>query len=351
MKSSLLAVIVLCAFTKLSAQNIFTPDYCTEFVHQKLNDFNIKLHNAITTGKVKAYKNDSLITEWTTEELETYLSPTFEVMVPNPDNPDDPYDLVGREVKYTFTPESDFKGISISYQKEVENCEISFEARAVSPLVNAGWETGLDIGPYPVGWVKVKDLKRVFNKQELRMLQSIIAARSIMGDFVNTYLYPDGEAEDLGNDISAKTIYNEPYWQLINAKADTILGVHYAELLKYSATKHLEQNGTFYKDQELKTAYDYVVFDLAVKVTVMVPNPDNPDDPYDLIAIEVAEGFDFFQINEITFHKTKKDIVIQMKTSQEVGEKSVYFSYSKLKKYIPEYDRIVLEELIKSLLK
>jgi hypothetical protein len=351
MKSSLLAVIILCAFTKLSAQNTFTRDYCTEFVHQQLNEFNIKLHNAITTGKVKAYKNDSLTTEWTTADLETYLSPTFEVMVPNPDNPDDPYDLVGREVKYNFTPESDFKGISISYQKEVEDYKISFEARSIAPLVSIVWEHGLDFDPYPVAWVKMKDLKRVFSKQELHFYRSIIAARSTMGDFVNTNLYPCGENIYLWNDISAQTIYNVPYWQYINERVDTILGTHYAELLKYAATKYIEQNGTFYKDVELQNAYDYVVFDLAVKVSVMVPNPDNPDDPYDLIVLEVAENFDFFQVNEIAFHKTKKGIIVQMKTDQEVGGESLYFSYSKVKMYIPEYDRIVLDELIKSLTK
>lgn len=351
MKLSIFAILILCLFASVNAQNSFSQNYCTEFVHQKLNNFNIKLHNAIISGKVKAFKNDSLTTEWTSEELETYLSPTFEVMVPNPDNPDDPYDLVSKEVKYTFTPKNDFKGISISYQKEVDDYEISFAARAVSPLVNVGWETGLDIGPYPVAWVKIKDLKHVFSKQELGIYRSIIAARSTMGDFVNESLYPYGENIYLWNDISAQTIYNVPYWQYINERVDTILGIHYANLLKYAATKYLEQNGTFYQDEELKNAYDYVVFDLAVKVTVMVPNPDNPDDPYDLIAMEVAEGFDFFQINEITFHKTKKDFIVQMKTDQEVGGKSLYFSYSKVKKYIPKYDRIVLDELIKSIVK
>jgi hypothetical protein len=346
MKSVIIALFMALASAQLRAQNTFTRNYCTEFVHQKLNDFNIKLHNAITTGKVKAYKSDSLSTEWTAEDLETYLSPTFEVMVPNPDNPDDPYDLVGREVKYNFTPESDFKGISISYQKEVENFEISFEVRAVAPLVFVPVESW-DKGYYPVAWVKIMDLKRVFNKRELQLYRSIIAARSTMGDFVNTYLYPCGENIYFWNDISAQTIYNVPYWQYINERVDTVLGMHYAELLKYAATKYLEQNGAFYKEEELKNAYDYVVFDLAVKVT----NPDNPDDPYDLIAIDVEDNFDFFQINEITFHKTKKDIIIQMKTDQEVGGKSLYFSYSKVKKYIPKYDRIVLDELIKSLTK
>ena len=350
MKLGIFALLMILASAQLKAQNTFTRYYCTEFVHQKLNDFNIKLHNAIVAGKVKAYKNDSLTTEWTTDELETYLSPTFTEMVQNPDNPDDPYDLVGKEVKFVFTPESDFKGISVSYQKEVENFEISFEARAVAPLVFVPVESW-DKGYYPVAWVKIKDLKHVFSKHELGIYRSIIAARSTMGDFVNTYLYPCGENIYLWNDISAQTIYNVPYWQYINERVDTVLGMHYAELLKYAATKYLEQNGTFNKDQELKNAYDYVVFDLAAKVTVMVPNPDNPDDPYDLIAIDVEDNFHFFQINEIAFHKTKKDLIVQMKTDQEVGGKSLYFSYSKVKKYIPDYDRIVLEELIKSLTK
>ena len=68
------------------------------------NPFYLIIWNAAMNGEVTAYVNDSLTSIKTPEDVLKEVSIETTVMIPNPDNPDDPYDLVPTTVSEVYEP-------------------------------------------------------------------------------------------------------------------------------------------------------------------------------------------------------------------------------------------------------
>ena len=69
-----LSVLFLLISASVFGQGTLTPDVATAFVHQKIDALNLKIWNAVHTGEITAYKNDSLATETSSSEIREWSS-------------------------------------------------------------------------------------------------------------------------------------------------------------------------------------------------------------------------------------------------------------------------------------
>ena len=114
-----------------NAQHEIDADVCTKFVHSKINELNVKIWNAVHSGEIVAYTNYSLASTKNSDEIYTQTALKTTVMVSNPENPDDPYDLIPVQVFELFEFERVHKISVIQYQKDViinfkKGCLMSF---------------------------------------------------------------------------------------------------------------------------------------------------------------------------------------------------------------------------------
>ena len=75
-----------------------------KIIHWPRNPFYLIVWNAAMDGSVPAYRDDSLTSILTPEDITKMASIESTVSVPNPDNPDDPYDLIQVTVTETYSP-------------------------------------------------------------------------------------------------------------------------------------------------------------------------------------------------------------------------------------------------------
>ena len=127
-------------------------------MHWPRNPFYLLVWNAAMNGELTAYANDSL----------TSISIETTVMVTNPDNPDDPYDLVPKTVVETKEP-SDFVKYRLMEDWIFDYNYSDFRARiiAIAPLISPMTESGLELGEVPLYWLKMDDLRDKLAQEEV----------------------------------------------------------------------------------------------------------------------------------------------------------------------------------------
>ena len=137
-------------------------------MHWPRNPFYLIIWNAAMNGEVSAYVNDSLTSIKTPEDVLKEVSIETTVMIPNPDNPDDPYDLVPTTVSETYEP------IKIVKYRIMEDWIFDynysdFRARiiAIAPLWRPITESGLELGETPIYWIKMDDLRDKLSGEEV----------------------------------------------------------------------------------------------------------------------------------------------------------------------------------------
>ncbi|PCJ66501.1 MAG: hypothetical protein COA58_06910 [Bacteroidetes bacterium] len=137
-------------------------------MHWPRNPFYLIIWNAALNGDVSAYANDSLTTVITPEDIIKAVSIEMTVMITNPDNPDDPYDLVPKTVKETYEPEKIVK-YRIMEDWIFDYNYSDFKARiiAISPLIKLPTESGVELGEVPIYWLKMDDLRDKLSQEEV----------------------------------------------------------------------------------------------------------------------------------------------------------------------------------------
>ena len=137
-------------------------------MHWPRNPFYLVVWNAAMEGDVTAYLNDSLTSIITPEEILNKVTIEQTVMIPNPENPDDPYDLVPTTVKEIYEPEK------INKYRLMEDWIFDynysdFRARiiAIAPLWKRLTESGLELGEAPLYWLKMDDLRPILANEEV----------------------------------------------------------------------------------------------------------------------------------------------------------------------------------------
>jgi len=90
------------------------------------------------------------------------------VSVPNPDNPDDPYDLIQITVTETYSP-SKIEKYRIMEDWIFDYNYSDFRARiiAIAPLWRPLTESGLELGEVPLFWLKMDDIREKLSQEEV----------------------------------------------------------------------------------------------------------------------------------------------------------------------------------------
>ncbi|NNJ54842.1 MAG: gliding motility protein GldN [Bacteroidia bacterium] len=137
-------------------------------MHWPRNPFYLIVWNAAMNGEVSAYVNDSLTSIKTPEDVLKEVSIETTVMIPNPDNPDDPYDLVPTTVSEVYEPNKIVK-YRIMEDWIFDYNYSDFRARiiAIAPLWRPITESGLELGETPIYWIKMDDLRDKLSGEEV----------------------------------------------------------------------------------------------------------------------------------------------------------------------------------------
>ncbi len=137
-------------------------------MHWPRNPFYLMIWNAAMDGEVAAYRDDSLTSIKTPEDILKEISIESTVMVPNPDNPNDPYDLVPITVRETLEP-SKIQKYRLMEDWIFDYNYSDFRARiiAIAPLVKPLTESGIELGEIPLYWLKMEDLRDKLSNQEV----------------------------------------------------------------------------------------------------------------------------------------------------------------------------------------
>lgn len=151
---------------------IDTREKQNKVMHWPRNPFYLIIWNSVMKGvegftPVAAYATDSLDRRITPEEINKNTSIETTVWVPNPENPDDPYDLVEEPMSIEFNPE-DIEKYRIMEDWIFDYNYSDFRARiiAISPLYRPLTESGIELGEQPLFWVKMDDLRPILAQQE-----------------------------------------------------------------------------------------------------------------------------------------------------------------------------------------
>lgn len=137
-------------------------------MHWPRNPFYLIVWNAALNGEVTAYLNDSLTSIITPEDITKSVSIETTVYIPNPDNPDDPYDLIPTTVYETYEPEKIAK-YRIMEDWIFDYNYSDFRARiiAIAPLWKPLTESGIELGEVPLYWLKMEDLRDKLSQEEV----------------------------------------------------------------------------------------------------------------------------------------------------------------------------------------
>lgn len=137
-------------------------------MHWPRNPFYLIIWNAAMNGELTAYANDSLTSIKTPEDITKEISIETTVMVPNPDNPDDPYDLVPKTVSETYEPEKIVKyRIMEDWIFDFNYSDFRARIIAIAPLIKPLTESGIELGEVPLYWIKMDDLRDKLAQEEV----------------------------------------------------------------------------------------------------------------------------------------------------------------------------------------
>ncbi|MEY2924273.1 MAG: hypothetical protein RLZZ337_821 [Bacteroidota bacterium] len=171
-------------------------------MHWPRNPFYLIVWNAAMDGEVTAYVNDSLTSIVTPEDILKQVSITTTVMVPNPDNPDDPYDLVPTEVSEVYEPKKITKyRIMEDWIFDYNYSDFRAQIIAIAPLWKPLTESGIELGEVPMFWLKMDDLRPILANQEIFNSQNDAARMSFDHFFqmrmFNSYIVKESNMYDL----------------------------------------------------------------------------------------------------------------------------------------------------------
>ena len=135
---------------------IDTREKQNKVMHWPRNPFYLVIWNSVMEGvegfaPLTAYSSDSLTSITTPEDIRKMTTIVTTTWVPNPDNPNDPYDLVEQEVPIEFAPE-DIEKYRIMEDWIFDYNYSDFRARiiAIAPLYRPLTESGIELGEQPL---------------------------------------------------------------------------------------------------------------------------------------------------------------------------------------------------------
>jgi len=139
-----------------------------KMMHWPRNPFYLLIWNAAMDGDVTAYANDSLTSIKTPEDIMKEVSIESVQQIPNPMNPNDPYDLVDTTIIETLEPQK-IEKYRIMEDWIFDYNYSDFRARiiAIAPLISPLTESGIELGELPLYWLKMEDLRGMLSQEEV----------------------------------------------------------------------------------------------------------------------------------------------------------------------------------------
>jgi hypothetical protein len=212
-----------------------------------------------TGEKLGAYADKNAIRVYSTNELSQIGAHCESVQIPNPANPDDPYDMIDTTICEPFDPGVDHSWIlypgstfKSNTWKEIKSVGVFYDnSPSGSPLLYFYRRSDLDSRLMP---------------EEKRLLQAYL-------DYTN----PAGHKMDsvIISDTLLKTFITNWY--------DSVSSFIYHKVEKGSMV--IWQNDSLTQRLPLDNLERFECY------TVQTPNPFNPDDPYDMIDTTVCKAF------------------------------------------------------------
>jgi hypothetical protein len=309
----------------------------------------VKIWNAVHSGEIVAYQNDSLVTEVSSSAIKEWSSQIISVKEIRQENGG----IETIVITEPFDSLNGYKGARLSYDYVISEFGVEFIPRSFIPLHKPSTESGIELGINPIFYVNIKSLDMVLNPEEGKFHRALFKQRIMLGDLMNPFWYPKNDSKLFGQSITFKTVFEDHFWNDFGSKEDTAIGSHLFSLLQFAATNYQQDReiDIFFKDKELSEVYKYVPFDLSDTISVDVPNPDNPEDPYDIIWRDYTVNFQFDDITNVKIYRQNNDYTLGLVNTSSKKERIVYVKYSSLAQFLIANDRIVLEALLKELTK
>jgi hypothetical protein len=348
MRNLILPLFIFLGFVA-NAQQTLDADVSTEFVHSKINELNLKIWNAVHSGEIAAYQNDSFATEKSSSEIREWSSEIISVK----EIPHENGGIVSEVTTMPFDSIYGYSGARLNYDYSYSELGLNFDLRSYAPMFPPSTESGITLGEMPLFWVSTPSIKKVLDEREFEIISALIKQRMMLGDLMNPFWYPKNDTKLFGQSITFKTVFEDYFWNDFGSKEDTAIGSHLFSLLQFAALNYQQEKevNIFYKNKRLTETYNYVPFDLPDTITINVPNPDNPGDPYDIIWREHEVYFQFDDITEVRIHRSKADYILELVNTKAKKNRVLFVKYSSLSQYLIENDRIVLESLLQEITK
>lgn len=115
-------------------------------------------------GEVKAYRNDSLQSTYTIEEIKDRVLISDWQQIQNPNNPGDIYDLIDTVIVTEFNPDS-INTIRLLFEWQTEGFETEAKFIAIAPLFKP-FVAGIQLSRTPIFWVADEEYLKKLNKVE-----------------------------------------------------------------------------------------------------------------------------------------------------------------------------------------
>lgn len=115
-------------------------------------------------GKIKCYWNDSLRGIITVKEIKDRTSIRVNIQHQNPDNPEDPYDLIDTVITQDFNPDS-INTIRVYFEWENKGLESRLKIYSIAPMFNPVI-AGIELPLTTIFLIKASDYLKTLDKNE-----------------------------------------------------------------------------------------------------------------------------------------------------------------------------------------
>ena len=335
------------ALIALSSQGQVHPDSLdgkniSEYLQKRVMSINVKLWENVKDGKVAAYSNDSLASTISFEEV-LYRTSTKSF--------EDVGDGEMKEIAIPFDIEDDFSGMSLRFKRSRSNVDekavgSEYTLRAVSPIFLLQ-VSGIDLGNQPMFTIAIDDLKQSIGQVDFEFIMALASQRTLFGDFGMKYFDLDSDLlEEIGPNLAYDQLSHAPISLVLKQRSFDILGYYNWSLLSAVARKIEDSGAKLYKDSLFASAYRHTSIDLMQSALVSIGNPENPDDPYDLIDTMVLYSFDLSGPYPISVSSIQGEQIVCVQPLPDNLEAKIFYPLKSALPFIHSRDLVVLREII-----
>lgn len=157
-------VLAMLNFFKLKGLKTINYYNLSAFFKKLVSQLGADLYDWGIKGEVKPYRNDSLTSFFTINEIKERVISSETIQIQNPENPGDIYDLIDTVVVREFNPDS-IKIIRLFFEWETDGFETEAEFFAIAPSFRPVFR-GFELPPTPIFTIKASNYLKRLKEQE-----------------------------------------------------------------------------------------------------------------------------------------------------------------------------------------